>query len=157
MVLSGQKVTFRAAATEDAAGIIGFQISMAKETESIDLDRAVCANGVQAVFDRSDLGRYYVAEIDGRVGACLLITFEWSDWRNRIVWWIQSVYVQPAFRHGGIYAGLYAYVKNLCENDPAAAGIRLYVDRRNLDAQHVYKRLEMNGDHYQLFEWMKDF
>jgi GNAT superfamily N-acetyltransferase len=146
---------YRDATREDAAAIIEFQIAMARETEDLELDHAILQRGVHAVFDDPSLGRYYVATSEGRVIASLMITYEWSDWRNGMVWWIQSVYVTPENRRKGIYAGLYKHVRALVENEPAVRGIRLYVDRRNTSAQEVYSRLGMNGEHYQVFEWMK--
>ena len=131
---------------------------MARETEDLELDREVLTSGVNAVFADPALGRYYIAEDDaddkGRVIGSLMITYEWSDWRNGTVWWIQSVYVIPEFRRRGIYAGLYAHVKTLVEQS-TVRGIRLYVDKRNVPAQDVYTRLGMNGEHYLVFEWMK--
>ena len=149
-------VTYRDGRSEDAARIIDFQIAMAQETEDFALDRPTCARGVRAVFENPNHGRYFVADSDGHLAASLMITFEWSDWRNGIVWWIQSVYVVPAFRQRGIYAGLYEHVKRMADADPSVRGIRLYVDRRNTRAQEVYRRLGMNGEHYQVFEWMKE-
>ena len=87
--------------------------------------------------------------------ASTMITYEWSDWRNGVVWWIQSVYVAPEARGQGVYKGLYAYVQELANDDPNIRGIRLYVDKRNTRAQQVYAKLGMNGEHYQVFEWMK--
>jgi predicted GNAT family acetyltransferase len=129
-------------------------MEMALETEGIQLDSLVCEQGIRAVFDRPELGRYYVGESDGVVVASALITYEWSDWRNGVVWWIQSVFVIPEFRRRGAYAGLYRYIQQLAAAADAR-GIRLYVDRRNDVAQQVYTSLGMNGDHYQVFEWMK--
>lgn len=149
--------TYRRAAPTDLNDIVEFQLAMARETEDLGLNRDVCAKGVQAVFDNTSLGAYYVSEKDGRVIASLLITYEWSDWRDGMVWWIQSVYVIPEARKQGIYAGLYAHVKSLTEADDRVQGIRLYVDKRNARAQQVYARLGMNGEHYQVFEWMKNF
>ena len=149
-------VTYRDARQEDADDIVEFQIAMAEETEEVRLDRQVCSRGVRAVLDDSGLGRYYVPELDGKVVASTLITYEWSDWRNGIVWWIQSVYVVPGARKQGIYAGLYRYVQDLARADTHVRGIRLYVDRRNAAAQEVYSRLGMDGEHYRVFEWMKD-
>ncbi len=140
----------------DAADIVEFQIAMAQETEDFALDRPICTRGVNAVFDDSSLGRYFVAESGDRLIASLMITPEWSDWRNGVVWWIQSVYVIPEFRRRGVYAGLYKHVKSIAEKDPNVRGIRLYVDKRNTSAQEVYRRMGMNGEHYQVFEWMKD-
>lgn len=146
---------YRDAIRSDAPAIIGFQLAMARETEELELDRGILTRGVQAVFDDPSLGRYFVAERDGEIAGSLMITYEWSDWRSGMVWWIQSVFVAPQHRRRGIYAGLYAHVRSLVEADPAIRGIRLYVDRRNAGAQAVYARLGMDGGHYQVFEWMK--
>jgi len=143
---------YREARLSDADRIVEFQIAMAVETEQIRLDRMVCTAGVAAVLRDEKLGRYYVGEIDGEVAASTLITYEWSDWRNGMVWWIQSVYVLPGERKQGVYAGLYRYVQELAQADDHVRGIRLYVDRRNAPAQQVYTRLGMNGEHYQVFE-----
>ena len=150
-----REMTYREALVTDRGTIVDFQIAMARETEDVALDRDVCARGVQAVFDDPSRGRYFVAEEDGRVVASLLITYEWSDWRDGVVWWIQSVYVRPENRRQRIYAALYEHVKRIVDSDARIRGIRLYVDRRNVAAQQVYTRLGMNGEHYQVFEWMK--
>lgn len=149
-------IDYREATPADRDAIVQFQIAMARETEGIELDPATCTLGVQAVFDQPAHGQYYVCEWEGEVVSSLLVTYEWSDWRNGVVWWIQSVYVKPEARRKGIYAGLYTYVRNLAQSDPQVCGLRLYVDQRNEAAQQVYRRLGMDGEHYQVFEWMKD-
>ena len=146
---------YREATPHDADVIVEFQIAMARETEDMELDPAVCALGVRAVFENPTHGRYFVAEDDGDVVASTLITYEWSDWRNGVVWWIQSVYVAPEARRRGVYAGLYEYLQKLAHDEANVRGIRLYVDHRNTAAQQVYQRLGMDGEHYRLFEWMK--
>ncbi len=148
-------IAYRDARPDDAARIIAFQRAMARETEDLELDPEILGRGVAAVFADPSLGRYFVAESDGQVVGSLMITFEWSDWRSGMVWWIQSVYVVPELRRRGVYAGLYQHVKAMVEGDPAVRGIRLYVDSRNTGAQEVYARLGMNGEHYKVFEWMK--
>jgi predicted GNAT family acetyltransferase len=150
-------IDYREATPDDVSVIVDFQVAMARETEELDLDREVCTRGVQAVFDVGARGRYFLAQSEGTVIASLMITYEWSDWRNGNVWWIQSVYVRPEFRKQGVYAGLYEHVQRLVQVDDSVCGIRLYVDRRNVSAQQVYTRLGMNGEHYQVFEWMKTF
>jgi GNAT superfamily N-acetyltransferase len=150
-------IDYREARVSDVSTLVGFQVAMARETEELELDREVCTRGVQAVFYDASRGRYFLAESDGAVIASLMITYEWSDWRNGNVWWIQSVYVVPDFRQQRVYAGLYEHVKALVNADDSLRGIRLYVDRRNVRAQEVYTRLGMNGEHYQVFEWMKTF
>jgi GNAT superfamily N-acetyltransferase len=147
--------TFRRAIPSDADSIVEFQIAMARETEDLELNREICTRGVKAVFEDSSHGQYYVGEADGRVVGSTLITYEWSDWRNGVVWWIQSVYVVPDVRGQGVYSGLYRYLQGIAQADENVKGIRLYADRRNTTAQKVYTKLGMNGEHYQVFEWMK--
>ena len=147
---------FRAARETDVPAIVRFQLAMARETEGLELDCDVCTAGVRAVFEHPERGLYYVGEINQMVVGSLLITYEWSDWRNGVVWWIQSVYVLPQFRRQGIYGGLYSCIQAMARADESVRAIRLYVDRRNVAAQRVYESLEMNGDHYQVFEWLKD-
>ena len=149
------EVIYSLAVPEDAAAIVEFQIAMARETEEVELDRDICTEGVAAVFADSKHGFYLVGEKDGQVIVSTLITYEWSDWRNGVVWWIQSVYVAPEARGQGVYKGLYTYVQELANADEDVRGIRLYVDKRNTRAQQVYTKLGMNGEHYQVFEWMK--
>lgn len=149
------EVRYRDAQPADVATIIEFQIALARESEELDLDREILSRGIAALFADPTLGRYYVAEADGEVIGTTMITFEWSDWRDGMVWWIQSVYVAPSHRRRGVYAGLYRHIRSLVEESANVRGIRLYVDRRNVGAQEVYARLGMNGEHYQVFEWMK--
>lgn len=148
-------IDIRPARPEDAGAIAGFQILMARETEDLELDPATVARGVDAVFTDPSKGEYWVAEADGRVVASLLTTYEWSDWRNGTVLWIQSLYVVPELRRQGIYRRMYAKLKDHVEASPGLRGIRLYVDRRNTRAQSVYAELGMTREHYELFEWMK--
>lgn len=141
--------------TDDIATIVEFQLAMAKETENLQLDKPTVEKGVAAVFNDSSKGQYFVAEMDHEIAASLMITFEWSDWRNGVVYWIQSVYVKEGFRRLGIYKKMYSHIQNLVMSDENIRGIRLYVDKTNHRAQQTYKNTGMNGEHYQLFEWMK--
>src|SRR5262245_30320373 len=108
---------YRRAKPGDIQAITQFQIAMAEETEQLKLDERICMDGVTAVFAQPLLGQYFVGETNGAVICSVLITYEWSDWRNGLVWWIQSVYVIPELRRQGIYTGLYAYIKELAEAD----------------------------------------
>lgn len=148
-------ILYREATPADAPAIIEFQLAMARETEDLALDPDVLSRGVHAVFADPSLGRYFVVQSGSRVVGSLMITYEWSDWRSGMVWWIQSVYVSPDFRRQGLYAGLYQHVRAMVEAEPSIRGIRLYVDNRNKGAQEVYARLGMEGEHYRVFEWMK--
>jgi ribosomal protein S18 acetylase RimI-like enzyme len=149
------ELRIRAASRADAADILDFQLRLARETEDLELDREALARGVAAVFADPAKGTYQMAERGGRAVGCLLLTPEWSDWRDGTVLWIQSVYVVPEERGRGVYRALYEQVKRQVEGSAALKGVRLYVDKRNQAAQSVYERLGMTREHYELFEWLK--
>ena len=141
---------------QDISIIANFQLAMAWETEKLELDPEVVPKGVEAVFADSSKGVYYVADLDGEIVGSLLTTFEWSDWRNGTVLWIQSVYVKPGHRRKGIYSQMYSYLREKVMNDSLLRGIRLYADVSNQKAHKVYEALGMNAEHYKTYEWMKE-
>ena len=143
------------AKSEHLNSIVEFQLAMAKETENTELDRSIVEKGVLAVLEDSTKGCYYIAEINEQVIASLLTTYEWSDWRNGTVLWIQSVYVVPEYRRKGVYSALYDHIKNNVINNSTLKGIRLYADKSNKIAHSVYQKLGMSPDHYVTFEWLK--
>lgn len=145
----------RQATEADAASIVEFQLAMAWETESLKLDEPTVEKGVAAVFADSSKGTYYVAEASGKVLGSLLTTFEWSDWRNGTVLWIQSVYVRPEYRKQSIFSKLYKHIQQMVVNSNNLRGIRLYADKTNTSAHGVYEHLGMSAEHYQMYEWMK--
>jgi ribosomal protein S18 acetylase RimI-like enzyme len=107
------------------------------------------------MIENPQMGFYLVVELDNGIQASLMITTEWSDWRNGMFWWIQSVYVRPAYRRQGLYRELYARVKELAEQEPAVCGFRLYVERDNTNAQQTYAALGMAETDYRMFEELK--
>lgn len=139
----------------DVQTIADFQVRMAWETEQMKLDPPTVLKGVQAVIDDPAKGKYWVAEVGGKVVGCLLMIPEWSDWRNATILWIHSVFVEAPHRGKGIYKALYEQVqREVTESNGKNRGIRLYVDKSNRGAQEVYTKLGMNGEHYTLFEWI---
>ena len=149
-------VQIRLATEEDREIIAAFQVKMAQETENVSLDPEVVQTGVLSVLRDPAKGKYFVAEVENKIVSSLLITFEWSDWRNKWVLWIQSVYVISKFRQQGIFRKMYEHIKLWVEHDTEVAGLRLYVDKTNHRAIKVYNSIGMNGEHYQAFEWMKE-
>ncbi len=147
-------ITIRPATQEDSAYIIEFQQRMALETENVKLDATVLAEGLKRLFDDPAKGKYYVAEDNGEVIGCLMTTFEWSEWRCGNVLWIQSVYIKPSHRSKGVFRKMYEHIKSMVTPESEYRGIRLYVDKTNAAAQKVYEKLGMNGEHYQVYEWM---
>jgi len=146
-------ITIRKASPDDAPAIIAFQRAMAMETEGIELNNDLITRGVMAVFHDDNKGRYYVAEEQGTVVASLMITYEWSDWRNACIWWFQSVYVIPEYRRRGVFRMMYGHVKQEGMAQ-GIAGLRLYVESENTRAQKTYEAMGMDGHHYRTFEWM---
>ena len=145
--------TARPAAPDDAPAIARYNQAMALETESKALDIDTLTTGVQRVFDEPKHGRYLVAESEaGETIACLMITYEWSDWRAGQVWWIQSVYVDPAHRRKGVFKLLYNKVRELGEQDGGVCGYRLYVEQDNTRAQKTYEGLGMTRAPYLVYE-----
>ncbi len=154
--MSETVIQIQKAQNDDLDQIAGFQLAMAWETEHYQLDRDTVTKGVKAVFSDETLGSYYVATVENEVVGSLLTTYEWSDWRNGTVLWIQSVFVTPAYRKKGVYGALYTHIKAMVAADPSLKGIRLYVDESNKGAREVYTRMGMDGEHYRVFEWMKE-
>jgi len=144
----------RKAHQDDILIIHSFNQKMALETENLRLSDDVSLSGVKRLFDFSNFGFYVVAELQGEVVACLLISYEWSDWRDGLVWWIASVYVVPDHRRKGIYKKMYNYVRESAEKRDDVRGIRLYVHDENISAQKTYEKLGMEKTEYRVFEEM---
>ena len=150
--MSSSSIAIGRAATEDVTAIAQFNIAMAAETEDLALDPQTVHAGVAAVVRDDRRGFYLVARSDGEAVGSLMITYEWSDWRNGNLWWIQSVYVVPSARKQGIFRLLYDNVISLAKQSGDAAGVRLYVEKDNRGAQEVYRKLGMSETAYRVFE-----
>ncbi len=116
------------------------------------LDEAVVRPGVDAVLADATRGFYLVAEIEGRSAGQLMVTFEWSDWRNGLWWWIQSVYVRSEYRRRGVYSALHQHVSEAAQTAGGVCGLRLYVEQENTTAQRVYESLDMHPTRYHMYE-----
>jgi GNAT superfamily N-acetyltransferase len=148
-------VTFhiRRGALADADLLTRFNHAMARESEDKPLDLERLKAGITALLNNPADGYYLIAEAErGDVAGALMLTFEWSDWRNGRFWWIQSVYVRPEYRRRGVYRALHAHVRDAARADASACGLRLYVERENAGAQATYSALGMVETHYRLYE-----
>lgn len=154
-------IHIRRADERDVDALVEFNRAMARETESKELDEEVLRAGVRRLLQEPRHGFYLVAErsrADGghqataEVVGSLMVTYEWSDWRNGLFWWVQSVYVSPSLRRRGVYRRLYQRVKELAASDATVRGFRLYVERENIVAQRTYEQLGMEETHYKLYE-----
>lgn len=141
----------RIAELKDVDQIATFQLNMAYESESTTLNYKTLQAGVAAIIADSNKGTYLVAENNSQLIGCLMITKEWSDWKNSWYWWIQSAYVEPNWRQQGIFTAMYNTVKKMAAND-GACSVRLYVDKTNINAQSAYKKLGMTDSHYFIYE-----
>ena len=144
--------TVRVASATDAETIAAFNAALAVESEGKTLDSTVLARGVLRALGSPDTCRYYVAEQDGRVIGQTLVTYELTDWRDGVLWWIQSVYVLPDARRRGVFRSLYEHVTDAARRDPHARGLRLYVDDRNARAMETYRALGMHDAGYRVYE-----
>jgi ribosomal protein S18 acetylase RimI-like enzyme len=149
-------LTIRRGEPRDAAVIAEFNRRMAWETEHKHLDPDVLSRGVGRVFTDPAKGFYLVADADGEVVAQLMVTFEWSDWRDGWFWWVQSVYVREDHRRSGVFKTLYAEVMRQARTAGDVVGVRLYVERDNERAQATYRQLGMRDAGYLVWEVMID-
>jgi ribosomal protein S18 acetylase RimI-like enzyme len=143
----------READLDDTQRIVLFNQAMARETEGRELDRKTLTKGVESLLKNPSRGRYFVAVKDEEVVGQVMVTTEWSDWRNGSVWWLQSVYVSKRHRREGIYRALHEHARETARSEKAI-GIRLYVERDNLPAQETYRALGMDPSQYLMYEEM---
>jgi len=147
-------LTIRRATVDDADTLARFNEAMAEETEDKTLDPDTVRAGVRAVFSKPEQAFYLVAERDEAIVGSLMITTEWSDWRNADFWWIQSVYVRPEARRTGVYTALHRDVRRRARDTEGVCGLRLYVERDNAAAQAAYDELGMDEPPYRMYEEM---
>lgn len=144
-------VDIRKADRGDVVFLARGNAAMALETEGKHLDLEKLEEGVRGLRNQPHYGFYVVAELDGRPAAQMMITYEWSDWRNKVFWWIQSVYVLPACRQRGLYRAMHEWITDEAAKS-GACGLRLYVEKENAGAQKTYARCGMHPSSYVMFE-----
>lgn len=149
-------ITIRDATAEDKDTIANFNSRMAVETEGRSLNEGIIGPGVARLIDDMSKGRYWVAQQGGQIIGQIMVTYEWSDWRNGTLWWIQSVYVHPDYRRRGVFSALYRHVESLAKVEPDVAGLRLYVENANKRAQRTYESLGMVDPGYRVMESIFD-
>ena len=142
----------RDATTDDCATIASYNSQMSEETEGKALDSDTIRAGVAALLADRSKGRYWVAVDGDSLAGQIMVTYEWSDWRNGMLWWIQSVYVAPGYRRQGVFTALYRHVRQLAEASGNAAGLRLYVEQDNARAQATYESLGMSMTGYRIMQ-----
>lgn len=146
-------IKIRKAKIEDLETVVKFNYNLAKETEDKELDLETLTKGVRAILSDSTKGQYYVYVTDNIVVGQIMYTYEWSDWRNGMFLWVQSVYVDSEYRRKGIFKELYNYVKKICDDDEGNTGVRLYVEKENFNAKATYKSLGMQECNYHMYEY----
>ena len=142
----------RDATSKDGAIIARFNSLLCEETEARSLDPGLIGPGVERLLSDSRRGRYWLAEIGGRIVGQIMVTYEWSDWRNGMLWWIQSVYVTPEWRRRGVFSALYRHVEKLARADTDVCGLRLYHEINNDRARATYEALGMTDPGYRIME-----
>ena len=150
-----RNLDIRLGSLKEADTIAEFNTAMALETEGIHLRPERISAGVRHLIAHPELGFYLVAEQNAVIVGALLVTTEWSDWRNGLFWWIQSVYVHPEYRQRRVYTRMYVKVKSMATESPGVCGFRLYVEQENRRAQQTYQKLGMGETHYRIYEELK--
>lgn len=145
-------ITIRDATIADVDAIVAYNQRLARETEGKSLDDATITAGVRRGFANPSLCRYFVAEVDGRVAGTTMLTYELTDWRDGVIWWLQSVFIEPEFRRHGVFRAIYRYIEALARAHPDVRGLRLYVHRDNARAMKTYESLGMDKAGYELYE-----
>ena len=146
------EILIRLARSEDLPEIVEFNCRLARETEDLELNVARLRQGVERALADPAMGRYLMAEVDGQVVGQIMHTYEWSDWRCGMFWWLQSVYVMPDYRRSGVFSALFEELMRLARSDQDVCGLRLYVERGNLGAQKTYLNLGLADAHYRVHE-----
>lgn len=149
-------MNIRKALNKDIDVIARYNYNLAYETENKILDMNILTRGVEAIIKDENKGIYHVCEINGEVVGQIMYTFEWSDWRNGTFLWIQSVYVNKAFRGMGVFKALYKFIRDIADNDNNICGIRLYVEKENTIAKKTYKNIGMKECNYYIYEYDKE-
>ena len=141
----------REAEQSDVSTLIEYNLSLADETESISLDKNILRLGIEKALELNDC-RYLVAELDDKIVGQTMLTSEWSDWRNGVIWWMQSVYVNPDYRKRGVFQSILKYIENLAEKTPEVKALRLYVMDDNQIARRAYQNLGIKNSSYLVYE-----
>jgi len=147
-----KEISIRQATIDDIDTIVCFNKAMAMETEGLELPHQRLKDGVMSALRDVSKGFYVVAECNNKVIGQTMITYEWSDWRNGVFWWIQSVYVIPEHRKSGVFRYIFEHIQQIAANTPKVCGFRLYVEKNNIQAKHAYRSLGMKKSHYELYE-----
>ena len=145
------KINIREAGKTDIPILAQHNQALANETENIELNTETILSGVSKALDREDC-HYFVAEFNGEVAGQIMITYEWSDWRNGVMWWIQSVYVRPEYRNKGVFRALFTHIEQLARNRADVKALRLYVMQDNQSGKNTYKALGMRDSRYIIYE-----
>ena len=150
-LLLATHINVRRATLRDAADLVEFNLAMARETEDKQLCAETLGAGIRSLLDDDAKGFYLVAEVDGRAAGALMVTSEWSDWRDGWFWWLQSVYVRPEYRRRGVFRTLYSHLEQMARAHPDICGLRLYVNQGNGVAQATYDMMGMSETGYVVY------
>ncbi len=144
-------ILVRPAGAPDITALVGFNQALANETENIALDKEVLRLGIEKALELEGC-HYFVAELDGQVVGQTMVTTEWSDWRNGMMWWMQSVYVHPDYRKRGVFQGIFTHIETLARGRPEVKALRLYVMHDNRAGKSAYKNMGMDDSGYVVYE-----
>ena len=150
--MSNSSIQIREGRLEDVPAIVEYNQRMAMETENKKLNLEILKKGVEQGLQQPGKCQFFVAEVQGKVVGQAMITYEWSDWDNRDLWWIQSVYVHPDYRRQKVFTQLYRHIESLASEKNQVRALRLYVKEDNDVGQAVYQKLSMSYTGYHVYE-----
>jgi GNAT superfamily N-acetyltransferase len=146
------RITIRSADERDADLIVACNQRLALESEGKVIDEATLRAGVRRGLAHRELCRYFVAEVDGEAVGTTMVTYELTDWRDGVMWWLQSVYIEPAYRRTGVFRAIYRHIESVARTEPDVRGLRLYVHRDNARAMKTYEAVGMSKADYEVYE-----
>jgi len=146
-----KNIFVREANVSDIPTLVNYNRALAYETENIALDEKILRLGIEKVLELEDC-QYFVAELNGKIVGQSMITSEWSDWRNGVMWWMQSVYVDPSHRQRGVFQSILKYIEALVEKHQEVKGLRLYVKQDNKVGISAYESLGIKNSGYVIHE-----
>jgi len=150
--MTGSGITVRGARDDDIERIVEWNLRLAEESEDKLLDRNTLTEGVRRGFAHTELCQYFIAELDGTPVGTTMLTYELTDWRCGVIWWLQSVYVEVGARQHGVFRALYAHIHSLAEKNEEVRGLRLYVRHDNGRARKTYQAMGMSPSGHEVFE-----
>ena len=140
----------RRAELKDLEYLVEFTSEEAREAEGSVKIPETLEKGIRAALEDSTIAIYWVLvdEKEAPVGSVSALR-EWSDWNAGYYWWIQSMYISPAYRGKGCMTPLLDAVKSEVKKQQGLE-LRLYVHEENKVAIRAYEKARFTHSSYRI-------